>query len=101
MVQAEVVLENRGTQSWETVGPYPIYLSYHWWTADGDLLEPFGLPTALGQAVKPGETLIRRVRFLTPAEPGRYVLEWDLVHERRTWFGDQGGITLRVDVTVE
>ncbi len=101
MYQSVVVLENRGTQSWETVGSYPIYLSYHWWTADGNLVAWDGLRNSLPQNVKPGDTLARQVRFITPTEPGDYVLEWDLVHENRTWFGEQGGITLRLDVTVE
>jgi uncharacterized membrane protein len=100
MYQSVVVLENRGTQSWETVGSYPIYLSYHWWTADGNLVEWDGLRNSLTQNVKPGDTFPQQVRFVTPAEPGDYVLEWDLVHENRTWFSEQGGITLRLDVTV-
>jgi uncharacterized membrane protein len=100
MYQSVVVLENRGTQSWETVGSYPIYLSYHWWTADGNMVKWDGLRNSLAQNVKPGDTFAQQVRFATPAEPGDYVLEWDLVHEDRTWFGEQGGITLRLDVTV-
>jgi uncharacterized membrane protein len=101
LYQTTVVLENRGTQSWETRGSYPIYLSYRWWTADGKLVELDGLRNSLTQAVKPGDTLAQQARFVTPAEPGSYVLEWDLVHEDRTWFGEQGGITLRLEVTVE
>lgn len=101
LYQAVVMLENRGTQSWTTAGPYPIYLSYHQWTAAGDLVEWDGLRTPLAQVVQPNDTLAQPARFVTPAEPGRYVLEWDLVHENRSWFGDQGGITLRMEVTVE
>jgi hypothetical protein len=101
MYEVGVVLENRGTQSWETAGPYPINLNYHWWTADGTPVEWYGLPTLLSQVVKPGEVHPQEARFVTPTQPGDYVLEWDLVHEGRTWFGDQGSITLRVEVTVE
>jgi hypothetical protein len=101
MVEAEVVLENRGTQRWETADPFPINLSYHWWTPDGDQVDWFGVQTPLGQIVKPDDVLVLPARFVTPSQPGDYVLEWDLVHEGRTWFGDQGGITLRVNVTVE
>jgi uncharacterized membrane protein len=101
MYQARIVLENRGTQSWETTGPYPINLNYHWWTANGTPVEWYGLPTPLNRVVNPGDVHSQQVRFVTPTQPGDYVLEWDLVHEGRTWFGDQGGITLRVEVTVE
>jgi uncharacterized membrane protein len=101
MYEAGIVLENRGTQSWETIGPYPISLNYHWWTADGISVEWFGLPTPLNRAVKPGDVHLQVARFVTPTEPGDYVLEWDLLHEGRTWFGDQGSITLPVEVTVE
>jgi hypothetical protein len=55
----------------------------------------------LGEIVKPDDVLVLPARFVTPSEPGNYVLEWDLVHVGRTWFGDQGGITLQVNVTVE
>jgi uncharacterized membrane protein len=101
MYEAGVVLENRGTQSWETARPYPISLNYHWWTADGTSVEWFGLPTPLSRTVKPGDVHLQVARFVTPTQPGDYVLEWDLVHEGRTWFGDQGSITLPVEVTVE
>jgi hypothetical protein len=101
LIEAEVVVENRGTQSWETAGAYPINLSYHWWDAEGNPVDWYGILTPLGQTVKPGEALSLPARFVTPSEPGEYALEWDLVHEGRTWFGDQGGITLRVNVTVE
>ena len=101
MYEARIVLENRGTQRWKTVGPYPINLSYHWWTANGTPLEWYGVPNPLSRVVKPGDTHSQQARFVTPTQPGDYVMEWDLVHEGRTWFGDQGGITLRVEVTVE
>jgi hypothetical protein len=101
LYQVKVMLENRGTQSWETVGTYPIYLSYHWWTTNDDQVEWDGLRNTLVRAIKPGDTLVQRARFVTPIEPGDYILEWDLVHDNRSWFGDQGGITLQVEVTVE
>jgi uncharacterized membrane protein len=101
MYQAEVVLENRGTQTWQTDKPYPIYLSYHWWTPDGSLVEWNGVRNSLERAVKPEDVFAQRVRLITPARPGNYVLEWDLLHEYQAWFSDRGGITLRVDVVVE
>jgi uncharacterized membrane protein len=53
MVEVDVVFENRGTQRWQTAGPYPINLSYHWWTPDGKAIDWYGVPTPLGQIVKP------------------------------------------------
>jgi uncharacterized membrane protein len=101
MVQTVVVMENRGTQIWQTGDQFPIFLSYHWWSPDGTLVEWNGVYNTLEQAVKPGEVVAHQVRFATPSKPGDYVLEWDLLHEYQAWFGDRGGITLRVDVTVE
>ena len=101
LVETLVVVENRGTQSWKTVGPYPIFLGYHWWAANGDLVEWNGARTSLEHGIKPGEAAALQVRLITPREPGDYVLEWDLVHDRRAWFSDRGGITLRLDVSVE
>ena len=101
MAQASVVLENRGTQSWDSLGSSPIYLSYHWWTKDGEMVSWDGLRNPLGQAIKPGDTFRSPAHFVTPPEPGDYVLEWDMVHENRAWFGERGGITLRVGVRVD
>ncbi len=101
MVQTVVVMENRGTQIWQTGDQYPIFLSYHWWSPDGTLVEWNGVYNTLEQAVKPGEVVAHQVRFVTPSKPGNYILEWDLLHKYQAWFGDRGGITLRVEVTVE
>ena len=57
------------------------------------------IATLVGKNRVPALTL--SVLFLVLMVFNHYVLEWDLVHEGRTWFGDQGGITLRVEVTVE
>jgi hypothetical protein len=37
----------------------------------------------------------------TPTEPGRYILEWDMVREGDAWFGDKGAAMLRQVVSVQ
>lgn len=34
------------------------------------------------------------------SDPGTYILELDLVHERVSWFGGQGNPTLKLPVTI-
>lgn len=64
-----------------------IRFSYKWFREDGALLtdKPFrtGLPARLG----PGETTVVPVIVAAPDDPGKYVLEVDLVHELVRWFG--------------
>ncbi|MFQ6015954.1 MAG: DUF2079 domain-containing protein [Anaerolineae bacterium] len=97
----EVSLQNVGSQGWRSVDWYPTKLSYHWLTDDGQVYEWDGQRTSFHHIVKPGESLTVAAMLITPQEPGRYILEWDLVREEMTWFSRQGGKTMRIAVVVE
>jgi hypothetical protein len=90
---------NRGTEAW----PWgldrdpAIRMSYHWWRPDGSEHTADGMRTGFSRTVLPGEQVLVPLEVLAPAEPGRYVLEADVVHEDVRWFG-QG---CRVEVSVE
>ena len=89
---------NRGTEAW----PWgldrdpAIRMSYHWWRPDGSAHTSDGVRTSFSRTVLPGEQVLVPLEVLSPAEPGHYVLEPDVVHEHVRWF-DQG---CRVDVAV-
>jgi tRNA (mo5U34)-methyltransferase len=51
--------------------------------------------------VGPGESVELTLRLRAPAEPGRYVLEFDMVSEHLSWFEDLGSPTVRHDFVVE
>ncbi len=79
---------NEGIVPWEG-GDFR--LSYHWRSLDA--ANPGirdGWRIYLHQAVHPGESTWLRARVLAPSLPGRYALEWDVVHEGVAWFSDLG-----------
>jgi hypothetical protein len=51
--------------------------------------------------VWPGESVELTLRLRAPAEPGRYVLEFDMVSEHLSWFEDLGSPTVRREFVVE
>jgi hypothetical protein len=101
LYEIPVSLRNTGSQCWDARGQLPVRLSYRWWADGGLQLPQESLRTNLPHRVKPGNGVKVRVRVLTPEQPGRYTLEWDLVREGDAWFKDKGAATLRHVVTVE
>jgi hypothetical protein len=67
-----------------------VRVAYHWIREDGETYEFEGLRTDLPHTLPPGELTRFMAQVLPPAEPGRYVLRWDLTIEYVTWFSAQG-----------
>jgi hypothetical protein len=57
------------------------------WHAPGSTAVTEGLRTPFPADVAPGEDVVLPVHVLAPPDPGRHVLELDLVHEHVRWFG--------------
>jgi hypothetical protein len=96
-----VTLENRGTATWSTAGLPSVRLSYHWLDLDGRAVIHNGLHTALPSPIGPGEAADVLMRIGCPSEPGRYILELDLLCEGINWFAAVNGVPLqRVEVEV-
>ena len=89
---------NEGTEVWPRgVDWQPaIRASYHWLHADGSVHTADGLRTGFTRDVRPGERILVPLGVVAPREPGRYLLEVDLVHEDVRWF-EQG---CRVEIEV-
>jgi hypothetical protein len=97
-----VTIRNVGAQTWPAGGQLPVRLSYHWLAEDGSpVLAVPALRTELFHWVRPGHRVRMRAALLTPAHPGTYTLEWDLLREGDAWFSDMGGQTLRQEVVVQ
>jgi hypothetical protein len=101
LYRVPVVLRNVGSQTWHSQGQLPVRLSYRWWTESGALLLEDSLRTDLPHRVEPGHEVRLRAQVHTPRQPGRYVLEWDLVREGDAWFGDMGAAMLRQQVEIK
>ncbi|HST17660.1 MAG TPA: hypothetical protein VLK36_08320 [Gaiellaceae bacterium] len=81
-------IENQGDCIWRS-GEHAITLGTRW-----DGVE--GIRTSLPADVLPGDSAVVPLHVVPPAEPGRHVLEVDLVHEHNRWFDR----SLRLETTV-
>ena len=103
LVTTGVRVSNSGKLTWGSKGQKPFHLSYRWFQLSRDSVRPLALEgerTRLDEPLKPGETLDVAATVRAPAEPGSYVLIWDMVHEHTTWFSDKVGLGAPVNVVV-
>lgn len=97
-----VVVTNRSTAAWrhDIPGGRHIAIGNHWLYEDGRVAIRDDARAYLPRTIVPGESLEVPLRVQAPEQPGRYVLEVDLVQELVSWFADRGSETARVAVTV-
>ena len=85
-------VRNTSAGTWRSRGDVHgrVVISYRWRTLDGTLAVPQGDITLLPEALVPGGEAELVAGLWTPAEPGRYRLEWEALCERVAWFSDHG-----------
>jgi hypothetical protein len=98
----EVRVRNTSSATWGSSGEMAgrVVLSYRWRREDGELVVPQGDIALLPRPCAPGEEVALTGGVWTPPEPGRYVLEWEMLCERVAWFSDRGVPPLAVNVEV-
>jgi SAM-dependent methyltransferase len=79
---------------------HPVYLSYHWRNARGEILEWEGARTKLLIDVAPGQSLTMPMFFQTPRSGKPAYLELTMVHEGIAWM-DDFSMLLSVEVVPE
>ncbi len=85
---ALVKVHNRGTVRWPDRLRHPlIRLGCRWYSSDGSGTTVLEDRYILGSSLMPGGAAYEHAQFATPAEPGVYQLQVDLVHEHNRWFG--------------
>ena len=100
-----VSAENIGWTRWlagceADTGKGVVRLGAHLLREDGeDVIWDYGR-SSLSQDVAPGEFAHFEMSVLAPEQPGRYVVEFDLVSEQLAWFEDLGSITHRHGIQV-
>ncbi|MGM0365875.1 MAG: LCP family protein [Actinomycetota bacterium] len=94
-------VKNTGSILWENSPDIEINLGYHW--LDRETRQPViwdnGRRMHIEQ-LEPGEELERDIQVIAPDEPGKYILQYDLVHERVTWFSEAEVMPLEINVDV-
>ena len=96
---SNITIKNTGTEKWDKNGGNPVSVSYHW-LQDGEVLLWEGIRTKLPCDMLPGDTIKMDMNLGAPDEEGNYTLIIDLVKDGITWFGMQGTVPLKKNVTV-
>jgi phosphoglycerol transferase MdoB-like AlkP superfamily enzyme len=82
-----VSIRNDGSLGWLGDGRFSV--SYHWYDRDGKVVQWDGLRKHLSSQVSPGESVTVDAAVRAPDRPGRYVLQWDVVHDGVTWVSER------------
>ncbi|HEY1634629.1 MAG TPA: hypothetical protein VGF64_07725 [Acidimicrobiales bacterium] len=87
--EIHVRVTNLGSETWPgglTRHPL-IRVAYRWLAPGGAVVVPEGRRAPFPAALRPGRSCVLPVLVTAPDEPGRHVLEIDVVHEGARWFG--------------
>jgi tRNA (mo5U34)-methyltransferase len=98
--------ENTGLTPWPARGEGPegrgaVHLGSHLLRADEEEVDWDYGRAALPRDLAPGDWATLDISLSAPSEPGRYVVEFDLVAEHVAWFEDYGSGALRHELVVE
>lgn len=100
----DVSLKNAGDEVWPAKalanGDFAIRLAYHWLDGRYRIVVFDGQRTALPRDMHPGDEVRMEAAVTAPDQPGKYILEFDMVQENHTWFNPMGSHTTMVDVEV-
>ena len=80
-----VMLNNTGTDTWKSIAPGLVNLSYHWYDASGATVIWDGARTPLGGDVAPAQSRMVQLTVTAPSAPGAYLLRIALVQEGVGW----------------
>ena len=86
----KVRIVNNQADTFQTTPEEPLFVAYHWYTANGDVYEFNGVRTSIETPIAPGQTLEMAIQLTPPAEPGDYQLMATMVYEGRYWMEEIG-----------
>jgi polyisoprenyl-teichoic acid--peptidoglycan teichoic acid transferase len=100
--KARLSLKNTGFMEWvHDIGRGRTALGTHWINRDTREVVVWDGPRALlPSTVKHGEQVEVAIEVEAPQRPGRYILQYDMVHEGYSWFSEKGVIPFEVNVDV-
>jgi len=96
-----VSVTNNGFMTWKNENPQRVNLGVHWYNRDTREVLYFDADSGeLPENVIHGETVDIEMIITAPKKPGRYILVYDLVQEKVTWFSQAGVLPLEIDVDI-
>jgi acyl-CoA synthetase (AMP-forming)/AMP-acid ligase II/acyl carrier protein len=99
-LRLEVSVRNPGPGDWAPFNESGLALGNHWLTLDGEVLVWSDGRAPLMQTIAAGATTAMSLDVRAPREPGRYLLELDLVEEGVRWFGEKYSLPLHIPVVI-
>ncbi|MHB1335411.1 MAG: LCP family glycopolymer transferase [Candidatus Humimicrobiaceae bacterium] len=99
---SQIMVKNTGYILWEHYKKEGrIDLGTHWVNRDtGEVVLWDGVRGLLPVDVSHNEQATVDMKLNAPQKPGRYILQYDMVHEGKTWFSEQGVIPLEININV-
>ncbi|WDN90791.1 hypothetical protein BuS5_03762 [Desulfosarcina sp. BuS5] len=96
-----IMVKNTGSKTWDSFASKgPVFISYHLLSGDnGKMLIYDNIRTPFRQAIASGTKQIINLN-VQPLQPGKYILQIDLVAEGVIWFNDQGTKPLNVPLNI-
>ena len=99
--EVTVKVRNSGFLTWEPSGDKRVALGTHWIDRDTrEVIEWDGDRGLLDNEISYAEQAEVDIKIKAPDKPGKYILQYDMVHERVAWFSEKGVIPLEVNVDV-
>jgi len=96
-----VSITNTSVRAWPSTGSQPVYLSYHWiQPATQHVLILDGARSRLPHDLIPGQSATIIANVKVPKTLGTLTLQWDVVQENVTWFGERGSPVADVNVDI-
>lgn len=95
-------IKNKGKLIWDSNGDNPVNVSYHILDLNGNIIKYDNPRFYFSKAVKRGQENEVTVSIKGDNFPqtGKYLIEFDLVQEGKTWFKEQGAKTLKLEVSI-
>jgi SAM-dependent methyltransferase len=93
-------VQNASVVAWRHGTHGVLRLGNHWRDTEGKMLVQDDGRVLLPENVEPGETVALTLTVEAPPDAGRYLCEFDVVHEAISWFADKGSEALRVPIRV-
>lgn len=101
-ISIPVRIKNISNTPWPHLnGVLPIRLGNHWLSEDGIKIRNDDGRASLPADLKPEGEVELLIPVTAPSEPGKYILELDMVQESIAWFNHKGSKTARITAYVE
>jgi SAM-dependent methyltransferase len=97
---AEVTVTNLGWRTWSSAETPPVLLSSRMLDGGGRIVVSDGPRASFPEVLAPGASCVVFLPIQAPAQPGRYQVLVDGVHEGVTWFSQAGAAPLSFPLTV-